>query len=58
LDVYTLALPEGMDAEQLSLRIGLYLSDTGARVPISVRSGERLSDDAIVIPVRDLLAGS
>lgn len=55
LDAYTLSLPEGIDVNQTSLRIGLYHPDTGARVPVFVRSGERLPDDAVVIPVRDLL---
>ena len=55
LDVYTLSVPEGANVDQMSLRIGLYHPDTGARVPVLARSGERLPDDAVVVSVRDLL---
>jgi hypothetical protein len=55
LDVYTLPVPEGVDVNQLSLRIGLYHPDSGVRVPAHTRSGERLADDALVFPVRAVL---
>ncbi len=56
LDVYTLSIPGGLDVNQISLRIGLYHPDTGARIPVSVRAGGRLPDDAVVIPVRDVFS--
>jgi hypothetical protein len=56
LDVYTLSVPEGVDVNQLSLRIGLYHPDSGVRVPAVARSGERLADDAVVFPVQAVLS--
>jgi len=55
LDVYTLPVPEGMDVNQLSVRIGLYHPESGERVPAIAQSGERLADDAVVFPVRAAL---
>jgi hypothetical protein len=56
LDVYALSLPDDVDVKQLSLRVGVYNPETGARVPVSTRSGERQPDDAVVLPVRDALS--
>ncbi len=57
LDVYALSLPDGIDVNQLSLRVGIYNPETGARVPVHNQAGERQPDDAVALPVQDLLSG-
>ena len=51
LDVYALPVPDGVNVNQLALRVGIYDPDTGARVPASDRSGVRMPDDAVLVPV-------
>jgi len=48
LDVHILSLPDDLDLETAALRIGLYDSDTLARLPAIDRDGRPLEGDAVL----------
>jgi len=54
LTVYTLPRPADVDVSALNLALGLYDGATLKRLPAYRQSGERLPDDAVVIPLASL----
>ena len=57
MDVYTLELPDAVSSDGLTLRTGLYDPDTLKRFLAADRSGARLADDAVSVPLGDVSRG-
>ncbi len=56
LDLHTMSLPSPAVMSNWSIRIGLYDAVTGVRLPAFDRAGTRLPDDAVALPLADVLS--